>query len=107
MAQREYELILSPELGISPADFATTWNELTETHTVGEARVVSAKGAEYDLTLVTTILISIATGAASNIISEMIMKVLEKRGGRGKHTHVERVKKLDGTESFVADIDEE
>ena len=51
MAQREYELILSPELGISPADFATTWNELTETHTVGEARVVSAKGAEYDLTL--------------------------------------------------------
>jgi hypothetical protein len=50
----------------------------------------------------------VGTGAASNIISDLIMKVFEKRGVAGhKHTHIEQVKKPDGSETFVVDIDEE
>ena len=48
------------------------------------------------------------TGAASNIISDLVMKVFEKRGApKHKHTHIEHVKKPDGSETFVVDIDEE
>ena len=48
------------------------------------------------------------TGAASNIISDLIMKVFEKRSAPGhKHTHIEHMKKPDGSETFVVDIDEE
>ena len=36
------------------------------------------------------------------------MKVFEKRGVAGhKHTHIEQVKRPDGSETFVVDIDEE
>jgi hypothetical protein len=59
MTEHEYEIILSPDLEISPAEFATAWNELTATRDVGPARVENAKGSEYDPTLVATILITI------------------------------------------------
>lgn len=107
MAHHDYEIVLSPDLGISPADFAAAWNETAEAHNIGEARVAVAKGEQFDLTLLATILISVGTGAVSNIISELIMKVFEKRGApKHKHTHIEHVKKPDGSETFVVDIDE-
>lgn len=106
MTKHEYEIILSPNLEISPAEFAAAWNELTETRDVGPARVEKAKGAQYDPTLVATILITVIGGAAANVISAYIMEVLEKHGKPGKHTHIEHLKKPDGTESFIADIDE-
>lgn len=104
----DYHIALSPDLDIQPTDFVTAWNELAEAHTIGEARVAAAKGEQFDLTLLATILISVGTGAASNIISDLIMKVFEKRGVPGhKHTHIEQVKRPDGSETFVVDIDEE
>lgn len=59
MTTHEYELILSPDLHLTPAEFATAWNELTETHDIGPARIEKAKGAQYDPTLVVTILITV------------------------------------------------
>ena len=106
MTNREYEIILSPDLHITPADFAAAWNDLSETRTIGPARIEKAKGAQYDPTLVTTILITVIGGAAANLLSESIMKIVEKHGKSGKHTHIEHIKKPDGTESFIADIDE-
>ena len=72
MAHHDYEIVLSPDLGISPADFAAAWNETAEAHSIGEARV-AAKGEQFDLTLLATILISVGTGAASNIISDLVI----------------------------------
>jgi len=107
VAQQEYEIILSHDLAISSADFAAAWNEMAAENNAGEARVVTAKGAQFDPTLIATIFISIGTGAASNIISDLIMKVLNKRGApKHKHTHIEHIKKPDGTETYVVDIDE-
>ena len=106
MNDQDYEIVLSPELEISPADFASAWNEIAEARSLGEARLARASDAQYDLLLATTILIGVGTGVASNIIYGLITKVLEKKGVR-KHTHIEHVKKPDGTESFVLDTDEE
>ena len=106
MSQRDYEIILSPDLNISPDDFATAWNELAEARDIGSARVEKAKGAQYDLTLLATILITVGGGAAANVISAYIMKILERHGKPAKHTHIEHLKKPDGTESFIIDIDE-
>ena len=44
MAHHDYEIVLSPDLGISPADFAAAWNETAEARSIGEARVAAAKG---------------------------------------------------------------
>src|SRR5689334_9920196 len=106
MPQREYEVLLSPELGITSDEFAAAWNELEEARAKGEARTIAAKGTTFDPTLLVTVIISITSGVASNVISDLIMNVLEKRARDGKHTHIEQVKMSDGTERFVADIDE-
>ncbi|MEO6890615.1 MAG: hypothetical protein ABI324_16640 [Ktedonobacteraceae bacterium] len=106
MTRQEYEIVLSPKLPISPTEFAAAWNELAETRTLGEAHVEQTRGALYDPTLIATILITVLGGAAANVISGYIMKVLEKPGKPAKHTHIEHVKKPDGTDSFIVDIDE-
>ena len=36
MTQRDYEIVLSPELGIGPADFAAAWNETADARSIGE-----------------------------------------------------------------------
>lgn len=107
MPQREFEVVLSPELDMTPEAFAAAWNDLAEARARGEARTTSAKGTTFDPTLLVTVIISVTSGVASNVIADLIMNILGKRGNHGKHTHIEQVKKLDGTESFVADIDEE
>lgn len=106
MAQQDCEVVLSPALEISPDEFAAAWNEFVEAREIGEARVERVRSQQFDISLVATILISVGTGAAGNIISDLIMKILEKRSSKSKHTHIEQVKKPDGTETFVADIDE-
>lgn len=80
-------------------------NETAESRDTAEAHLTTPTAVHYDLTLIATILISVGTGAASNIISDLIMKTLEKRGVH-KHTHIEQTKKPDGTESFIVDIEE-
>ncbi|MBA2288366.1 MAG: hypothetical protein H0W02_23055 [Ktedonobacteraceae bacterium] len=106
MTQQECEIVLSPNLPISPTEFAAAWNELADTRTIGEAHVEQTRGEMYDPTLVATILITVVGGVATNVISACIMKVLEKPGKPVKHTHIEHVKKPDGTDSFIVDIDE-
>ena len=106
MPHQEFEVVLSPELGMTPETLAAAWNDLAEARTKGKARTTTAKGTTFDPTLFVTVIISVTSGVASNVIADLIMYVLEKRGSHGKHTHIEQVKTPDGTDRFVADIDE-
>src|SRR5579863_6774208 len=101
----DYEIILSPDLGISAEEFTAAWNETTETHAIAEAHLSTPKGAQYDPTLIIAIIISVTSGVATNVISDQINKLLEKRKGH-KHTHIKQTTKRDGTERLIVDIDE-
>ena len=105
MDYHTYEIVLSPDLDISPADFVTAWNATTETHDIAQAHLATPKGALFDPTLLLTVIISVTSGVATNVISDRIIKLLEKRKEH-KHTHIEHIKKADGTESFIVDTDE-
>lgn len=100
----DYEIILSPDLGITAEEFASAWNETTETHAIAEAHLATPKGAQYDPTLIVAIIISVTTGATANIISDRINKLLEKRKGH-KHTHTEYEEKKDGSKRLIVDTD--
>ena len=101
----DYQIVLSPELGISANDFLAAWNEDTETHNLCEAQPVSPGSRTFDPTLIAGILITVGSGVATNVISALIMKLLDKKGV-SKHTHIEQMKKSDGTQILVVDIDE-
>jgi hypothetical protein len=47
-----YQIALSPDLGLSPADFVTAWNEEAEARNLAEAHLVPSTSEHYDPTLV-------------------------------------------------------
>ncbi len=102
----KYQIVLSPDLGFSPAEFVAAWNEDAEARNQADASLVSSTSEHYDPTLLVTILLTVAAGTASNVLSEFIIRVVEKKKESHKHTHVEETKKPDGTRLLVVDIDE-
>ena len=105
MGNEYYQIALSPDMDISPDDFLEAWNEDAETRNLSEAYPMSSAGKSFDPTLIAGIMISVGSGVATNVISALIMKVLDKKGV-SKHTHIEQTKKSDGTRLLVVDIDE-
>src|SRR5712692_4513939 len=101
----EYQIALTPDLGLRPADFVNAWNEGAETRTNGEAQLASATSREYDAGLVGEIVLSLTTGIVGNALYELIKGVLMKKGVQ-KHIHIEERKKPDGTRLLLVDIDE-
>ncbi len=85
----EYQIALSPDLGLSSADFITVWNEDTETYAIAEARLAPSSSTQYDPTLVAAILLSIGTGIAGNALYDLIKQILVKKGIH-THTHISK-----------------
>ena len=102
----KYQIALSPDLGLSPADFVAAWNEDAEPRNQSEASLVPSTSEHYDPTLLVTILLTVAAGTTSNLLSEFIIRVVEKKKESHKHTHIEETKKPDGTRLLVVDFDE-
>ena len=108
---KNYEIVLSPDVEVTPEEFIAAWNESAESREMGEAHVLPATRGLFDLG-VTGILISVATGLASNLLYEniktVIQRIREKKGAQKhpKHTHIEETTKRDGTTILVVDIDE-
>ena len=102
----DYQIVLSPDLGLSPADFVAAWNEDEEAHTLAEARLAAAPSEHYDPTLLVAILLSVATGAASNVLSDLILRVVDRKKDTGTHTHIVEQKKPDGSRLLIVDIDD-
>ncbi|MHB8600666.1 MAG: hypothetical protein ACYDER_28155 [Ktedonobacteraceae bacterium] len=102
-----YEIILSPDLGISAEEFTAAWNATTETHDLATAHLSKPKGAQFDPTLLVTTILTVTGGVAINVISDRIIKLLEKRNEQKehKHTHIEYEEKRDGSKRFIVDTD--
>jgi len=117
MDDKTYQIALSPDLHISPEEFANAWNENDVARTFTEAHLSQAKGTQFFDPMLVTVLISVGTGVASNLLSDLIEGVVQQlRNKKGvqsssgttthKHTRTEYVKLPDGSEMLVVDKDE-
>ncbi len=114
MDDKTYQIALSPDLHISPEEFATAWNENDVARTFAEAHLSQAKGTHFLDPMLVTVLLSVGTGVASNLLSELIEGVVQqlrnKKGVQSSTTHkqtrTEYVKLPDGSEMLVVDKDE-
>ena len=117
MDYQTYQIALSPDLHISPEEFASAWNEDDVARTFAEAHLSQAKGTQFFDPMLVTVLISVGTGVAgdllTNIIEGVVQQLRSKKGVQGissttthKHTHTEYVKLPDGSEMLVVDKDE-
>jgi hypothetical protein len=105
----EYQIALSPELGLSPEDFVAAWNGKANCHVVAEACMTSPKSAQFDPTLLgvtLTVVGSLALGVASNALYDLIKELLMDCGVR-KRTEIVQVDQPDGSRLLVVTITEE
>ncbi len=117
MDDQTYQIALSPDLHITLEEFATAWNEDDIARTFSEAHLSQAKGTQFFDPMLVTVLLTVGTGVASDLLSNLIQGVIERltdkkstQSSQGtpshKHTHIEHIKKPDGSEMLVVDIDE-
>jgi len=117
MDDQIYQIALSPDLHITLEEFATAWNEDDVARTFAEAHLSQAKGTQFFDPMLVTVLLSVGTGVTSNLISDLIegliQRLIDKKNAQSnqgtpahKHTHIEHIKKPDGSEMLVVDIDE-
>ena len=115
MDYQMYQIALSPDLEITPEEFAAAWNEGAETRDVARVQLSQAKGAQcIDPTLAAALLsvpASVASAAVYDLIKGVIRRLQERKSAgkkeRGhRRIHIEQTKKADGTEIVVVDVEE-
>ena len=117
MDDQTYQIALSPDLHISLEEFANAWNEDDIARTFAEAHLSQAKGTQFFDPLLVTALLTVGTGVATDLLSDLIkgviQRLIDKNNAKNvqstparKHTHIEHIKKPDGSVMLVVDIDE-
>jgi len=116
MDYRLYHIALSPDLDITPEEFADAWNEAAETRAIdADIQLSQASGAKFFDPVLAAALLSVPANVASAAIYDLIKGIInrlqEKKGqaqapGPHRHIHIEQTKKPDGTEILAIDIDE-
>ena len=117
MDDQTYQIALSPDLHISLEEFANAWNEDDIARTFAEAHLSQAKGTQFFDPMLVTALLTVGTGVATDLLSDLIkgviQRLIDKNNAKNvqgtpahKHTHIEHIKKPDGSEMLIVDIDE-
>jgi hypothetical protein len=112
-----YQIALSPDLEFTSEELAAAWNESPESSAISEARLSSVKGTSFEPITITVILITIGTGVATDILSELIKNLIhdirEKRKQQQQSSgtslyqkvHIEQLDKPDGTHYLLVDAE--
>ncbi len=117
MNDQTYQIALSPDLHITLEEFATAWNEDDVARTFAEAHLSQARGTQFFDPMLVTVLLSVGTGVAANLLSDLIegviQRLLDKKNTQSnqnapaqKHTHIEHITKPDGSQMLIIDINE-
>jgi hypothetical protein len=104
----EYQLVFSPELGITPDAFATAWNAETDTQTVAEARLAPSTNRAYNdplLDVVLLVVTNVGLGLATNALYDGIKGIIAKQNHH-KRTKITKLDQPDGTHLLVVEEEE-
>lgn len=123
MNDKDYQIVLSSDLGLTPEEFATAWNASPECRAISEAKLTQEKGGTFEPITLTVILITVGTGVAANLLSEFIKSLVQKAHEKKqqetsqqqstppaqfhKRISIEETRKPDGTYSLMVDTDEQ
>lgn len=103
----EYQLVFSPHLELTPADFVTLWNTEVSTQALAQASLTPGETRSYDplVDLVSLVLTNVGLGLGTSALYDLLKKVCEKKEPK-KHIHITRLDQPDGTHLLTIDIDE-
>lgn len=103
MTSAAITIVLDPQLGITPDQFAAAWNSQPETANHGQARVETANSSHYDLSAFTAevILVSLAINLATNLIWKVIEAASPTKPAPGPRPHIQEITQPDGTRLLI------
>ena len=105
----DYQIALSPDLGLSPADFAAAWNADPASRAVAEASVDRSASEQYDPFLIAgavAVLSGVAVNIVSSVLYDLIKQTLAKRDVQ-KHVEIKEIERPDGSHVLIVTVDDE
>ncbi len=106
----QYQLILSPTLGISPDTFVSAWNNETDKHAVAHAELLSRADMRRSFNdplveIVLFVVTNVGLGLGTNALYDLIKNSLSKHDHH-KRTKITRLDQPDGTHLLIIEEEE-
>jgi hypothetical protein len=106
----QYQLILSPTLGISPDTFVSTWNNETDKHAIAHAELLPSADTRRSFNdplveIVLFVVTNVGLGLGTNAIYDLIKNALS-RHGHNKRTKITKLDQPDGTHLLIIEEEE-
>jgi hypothetical protein len=108
----DYQIALSPDLGITAEEFASAWNDDPDARDLGTIHFSEEKVSFID-PLLAAALLSIPASVASSTLYDLLKSVVARlrhdkssKPDAKRHVHIEQTTKPDGTVIVVVDVDE-
>lgn len=93
-------IALAPDLDIKAQDFVDAWNASEESGAIAVAKADHADAEHFEPLSLTAVLVGIAAGVATNVISELIKKALENKKA-GTRVEVREITRPDSSRMLV------
>ena len=93
-------IALAPDLDIKAQDFVDAWNASEESRAIAVAKADHADAEHFEPLSLTAVLVGIAAGVATNVISELIKKALENKKA-GTRVEVREITRSDSSRMLV------
>ena len=103
-----YQIALSPQLGLPPHDFVQGWNTSDEARVAAEAHLAPSSTSQFDPFLLEAlaVLSTVGVGMATNALYDLVKQVVIKKTGH-HHTRITQVDQPDGTHILIVDFQDE
>lgn len=107
----DHQIALSPDLDISPTDFAAAWKASEHARTLAAVSLAPSTNKSYldsaTMEVIITAASTIGLGVLTNAIYDVLKAALIKKGKPHTHITITDFTLPDGTRLFNAEIDEE
>jgi hypothetical protein len=94
------DIALAPDLSLGAQDFVDAWNAGADRRAIAVAKAAAAEGGQFEPVSVGAVLVGIAAGVATNVISELIKGALERKKP-GTRVDVREITARDGARTLV------
>jgi len=111
METKAYQLILSPDLDLSPSEVVTAWNADTQASTIATVHLVPSEAKQFDPTLlegIVTLVSTVGVGILTNAIYDVLKAAAIKKENKPSHKHLKitQLDQPDGTHLLVVEQEE-
>lgn len=98
----DYQIVLSPDLDVSPTDFVAAWNADPECQAVTEAKLKKSTQTLDPNSILFAVLTGIPIGVAANFLTDLVKKTVHaKQPSRKKEILRVEIQEADGSRVVI------